>query len=90
MPEIKALDAPPAITDAQEKAILSCVRGQATPQQAATAMAYILNDLCGLSAIEPANLTEAQAGFTRGRRWVAMHIARIGKLALWAPAKDEE
>lgn len=53
-------------------------------------MAFILNDMCGIGALEPANLNEAQAGFTRGRRWVGIHIARLGRLALWSPQEDED
>lgn len=85
----RTLDATPEIDESTRQSIAACMRGTATGQQAARAMAFILNDLAGIGALEPADLSASEAGFTRGRRWVGIQIARIGKLALWSPQDDD-
>ncbi|MEL6662808.1 MAG: hypothetical protein AAFO57_12030 [Pseudomonadota bacterium] len=83
------IDRAPEPDDPTRQAIVACMRGSATGAQAARAMSYVLNDLCGISAIEPAALSEGQAGFTRGKRWVGINLARIGKLTLWRPEETD-
>ncbi len=64
-------------------AIRAIIRGVATPAQQRTAVREILRQLCGVTTIEPARLTEREAGFMAGQRWVGMAINAIGGVALY-------
>jgi hypothetical protein len=63
--------------------IRAVVRGVATPAQQRTAMREILRQLCGVTTIEPARMTEREAGFMAGQRWVGMAINAISGTALY-------
>lgn len=88
--ERRSLDAMPKVEERTSQAITACMRGHATPQQAAHAMAFVLNDLCGIAAVEPAFLDPSEAGFARGKRWVGITLARLGKLTLWTPEETDD
>lgn len=64
-------------------AIRAVVRGQATEAQQRTAMREILRQLCGVATLEPARMTEGEAGFTRGQRWVGTAIAMLAGINLY-------
>lgn len=64
-------------------AIRAVVRGVATPAQQRTALREILRQLCGVTTIEPARMTEREAGFMAGQRWVGMAINAIAGTALY-------
>lgn len=64
-------------------AIRAVVRGQATDAQQRTAMREILRQLCGMTTLEPARLSEGEAGFMRGQRWVGAAISAIAGVNLY-------
>lgn len=64
-------------------AIQACARGHATSAQQKTALWVILGQLCGLTAIEAASLTEREGGFVAGKRWVGMAIGAYAGIGLY-------
>jgi hypothetical protein len=59
-------------------AIAAVLRGQANGAQQKRAMRYLLGDLAGVLAIEPASISDSERAFVSGRRWVGMCFAALG------------
>lgn len=72
-----------------EEKTRQAIRRVARTPEGRELLGYLL-EICGLNAIEPADLTEAQAGFTRGRRWVGMVMASHAGLTLWHSRNDRD
>jgi hypothetical protein len=53
------------------------MRGHASPGAQRRAMAFLLNDLCGVTAIEGAGVSSEDRAFIAGRRWVGMTFAML-------------
>lgn len=64
-------------------AVRAVVRGTATDAQQRTAMREILRQLCGVTTLEPARMSEREAAFMAGQRWVGMAIGAIAGINLY-------
>lgn len=64
-------------------AIRAVARGSATEVQQRVAIREILRLLCKMTTLEPARMTEGEAGFMRGQRWVGTAIAMVAGISLY-------
>ncbi len=65
-------------------------KGQMTQSQQLDLLAFILNDVCAVMAIDPPDLTERQSGFTAGSRRVGIVIAKLTGARFAVPSHIED
>lgn len=70
-------------------AIRAVCRGTAGPGQQRRAIAYLLEALAGVTAIEAATIGAEERAFVAGRRWVGMNFAMLGGVKLLGFEPDE-
>lgn len=81
--DARRIDQIPKLEPDVALSIRAVVRGAATPVQQRIAMREILRLLCGVTTLEPARMTEREAGFMAGQRWVGMAINAISGTQLY-------
>jgi hypothetical protein len=89
MAEVLSLSAEPKIENDQKMAFYAVTRGNGSPAQQRYVMAAIRDSLCGLSAIEPAKLSERESGFLAGKRWVGIMVSKWSGVSLWQATEED-
>ena len=90
MAELLPINREPPVTQDVALAFRSVARGHGTPAQQKAVMMAILGDLCGLNAIEPGGISDADRQFLAGKRFVGMVAAKWAGLQLWQAPEDEK
>ena len=90
MAERRTIDGEPEISEDLSLAIRSTAHGTATNAQQLATMRFILVDLCGITAVEQADMTDREGAFLAGKRWVGMMLARKSKMTLWINEQIED
>ncbi len=86
-PRILAVDEVPMPEDPEQlrslvSAFQSLARGNAEAHQQRIAVAFLLDQLCGLNARPSASLGDREAAFLAGKRWVAIVVAELAGASL--------
>lgn len=89
-PKRLRIDQVPQVDEATRLAVRAFVRGHSTGAQATMVANFILNQLCGMTAYQPATLGEREAGFLSGKQWVGYTLASIADIRLFEAHLDEE